>query len=150
MVKKRTRGNPVPLIIEEHPEKYEGYPFITLVQYNDQHLLTIIDNCDNKNIKAFVLDLCGPEGVNEEHIIKVATYWFNNNREQYPVSFEFSKLGISSITSKIYRTFPKEFVSRVIGPVPVFEMSQVHKTRRRRRKSVPNGVVVRTVIFNEN
>ena len=104
-MKKRTRGNPIPLIIESHPDNYEGYPFITLLQYRKEHLLAIVDNTTDKHVRAFVLDLCGPAKVDEEQIIELAKYWWENSREQYPVSFEFSKLQVSGITSKIYRTF---------------------------------------------
>ena len=76
VAKKRARGNPIPLIIEDHPDTYDGYPFITLIQYNKKHFLTIVDNSNDKVIKAYILDLCGPEGVDEEKIISVASNFF--------------------------------------------------------------------------
>ena len=51
--KKRIRGNPLPLIIEPHPADYVGYPFITLIEYRDTHLLGIIDNATDKALKTW-------------------------------------------------------------------------------------------------
>jgi len=141
-IKKRTRGNSVPLIVENHPEDYNGYPFITLIQYRNQHFLTIIDNATDKHVKAFVLDLCGPAQVDEEMIINTTIEWFKNSRDKYPISFEFSRLGVSNDTAKIYRSFNIEFITRAIGPLPRFEMGEVYSTKRRRRKPIPNELQV--------
>lgn len=142
MVKKRTRGNPVPLIVEEHPADYDGYPFITLIQYRKEHILAIVDNADDKTIRSFVLDLCGPCQVDEEQVIGVASSWYENRRDRYPVSFEFSRMGMAMETGKILRSFNAEFVTRVIGPLPRFDLNEVQSVKRRRRKAVPVGMEV--------
>ncbi len=139
---KTTRRVHVPLIMETHPKAYKGYPFITLIQYRKQHVLAIIDNCDDDTINAYVLDLCGPENVNEESIISVATKWYAANKARYPLSFEFSKLGLATQAGKIYRAFNIEFITRVIGPMPKFPMDTIRSIKRRRRKPIPPNVVV--------
>lgn len=145
--KQQTKQKATPLIIEPHPKDYSGYPFITLIQYRQQHILAIVDNADNDAIKAFVLDLCGPERVDEELVISVASDWYEQSRTKYPLSFEFSKRGLSDHMTKIYKSFNIEFISRVIGPMPKFEMNKVISTKRRRRKSIPAGVrITRKVI----
>jgi hypothetical protein len=140
--KKRVRGNPLPLIIEEHPEDYDGYPFITLIEYRDNHLLGIIDNATDKMIKAYVLDLCGPAGVDEENIINVASVWYENSRDRYPISFEFSKMNLSEEVKPIYKSFPVGFVTRIIGPMAKFEMNEVKSIKRRRKKPLPANIEV--------
>ena len=140
-MKKRTRGTPIPLIVENHPDNYDGYPFITLIQYRKEHFLTIVDNTTTKTIKSFVLDLCGPAAVNEEIVIAIAEQWWEN-KDKYPVSFEFSKLGVTDSVSDIYRTFNIDYVTRVIGPLPKFEMQETTSIKRRRRKPVPQGVKI--------
>lgn len=142
MIKKRIRGNPIPLIVEKHPENYKGYPFITLIQYKDKDLLVIVDNVDDKNIDAYVLDLCGPEEVNEEHLIEIVYPWWNERRSNFPISFEFSRLGMTKQVSKIFRSFHIEYVTRVIGPLPLFQMEEVTKIRRRKRKPLPPGLEI--------
>jgi hypothetical protein len=137
-----TKKAQAPLIIEPHPKEYSGYPFITLIMYRKQHMLAIIDNMDGDEIHAYVLDACTAEGINEELLIMAAADWYNTHRTSYPVSIEFSRIGIAHQTSKIYRTLNMEYVSRVIGPVSKFPMAVVKSVKRRRRKSVPNGVEV--------
>jgi len=149
MVTKRSkRGNPIPLIVEPHPEDYDGYPFITLIQYRKEHILTLIDNADAKTIKAYVLDMCGPANVNEELLISVAKIWHEENGlYRYPVSFTLSKYGIAGEASKIYRTFNIEHITRVIGPLPRFEMKEIKSVKRRRRKPVPPGVEIKNKVI---
>lgn len=141
-MKKRTRGNPMPLIIEDHPSDYNGYPFITLIHYRDEHYLTIVDNADDKTIRAYVLDFCGPESISEIEITDIAVFWWKNNRERFPLSFEFSRLGVTNLVSKIYKSFNVEYVKRVIGPVNRFDMSDAVSVRRRKRKAIPKGMEV--------
>lgn len=140
--KKSKRSNPVPLIVESHPDDYTGYPFITLIEYDRDHYLTLIDNADDKTIKAFVLDLCGPAKVDEELIISVAEHWYNTNQTR-PISFVFSQCRLSNETAKILRTFNIDHVTRVIGPLPKFVMKGNTKVKRRTKKSVPNGVEIK-------
>jgi hypothetical protein len=142
MIKKRTRGNPMPLIVEKHPINYKGYPFITLIQYKEQDKLVIVDNYDDKIIDTYVLDLCGPERVDEEHIIEVVYPWWLERRNLFPVSIEFSRLGMTASVSKIFQSFHIEYVTRVIGPLPNFPMNDTTKVRRRKRKAVPHGVKI--------
>ena len=144
MAKKRIRGNPIPLIVEDHPDNYKGYPFITLIQYKDQDLLVIVDNMDDKNIDAYVLDLCGPEKINEEQLIQIVNPWWEERKDNFPVSFEFSRVGITSQVSKIFRSFHIEYVTRVIGPLPYFNMGEASKVRRRKRKPIPKNIKVNT------
>lgn len=145
--KKLKRAATAPLIIEDHPKDYDGYPFITLIKYRDKHTLNIVDNSDHKKIQTFVLDLCGPESVEEESIILIAAQWYENNAERYPLSFEFSRIGVSEHMSKILRTYNIGFVTRVIGPLPVFPMNEVKSTKRRRRKVVPSGVMINSKVI---
>lgn len=144
--KKRIRGNPIPLIIEDYPADYNGCPFITVIQHRNQNVLSIVDNADEKTIKAFVLDLCGPAQVDEALIIDVASKWFATSKLRYPLSFEFSRMGISDVTSRIYRTYHVEFVTRVIGPLPRYDMMEVQSTRRRRVKTITNVQMNRKVV----
>lgn len=140
MAKRKRKSNHVPLIVEPHPDDYNGYPFITLIQYRDNHELTVIDNANEKNITAFVLDRCSPEGLNEETVISIIAEWYDKGPVNHPLSFEFSKLGISGMMSSILRTYNIDFVTRVIGPLPQFNMTENKTVRRRRRKQLPSGI----------
>jgi len=134
-----TKKVSVPLIIENYPPDYNGYKFISVIKYNDINTLNIIDNVKNKNIHTYVLDLCKAENVEEDFLIKVAENWYNTNRDEYPLSIEFSKLGVSSIVNKILRVYPIDYVTRIIGYVSQFPMSGAKEIRRKRRKNINNN-----------
>lgn len=131
-----------PLIVEAHPEDYDGYPFITLIRYNDENHLTIVDNMDKKFIDCYVLDLCKNSNINEQEFIEFAQLWHENYSSQYPLSIEISKNGLTSKYSTILKSFSIDYISRVIGPLPFFKMKGVEKVRKRKRKPIPDGVKV--------
>lgn len=137
------RGNPYPLIVEPHPKNYTGYPFITLIQYRKEHSLNIVDNADDKVIKSYVLDLCGPANVSEELLVTAANAWYESSLQRdIPISIAFARAGLTAEASKVYRSLNAEFVTRVIGPLPKFDMKQVRSVKRRRRKPLPPGVQI--------
>lgn len=131
---KRPNHN-VPLIVEPHPETYVGYPFITLIRYNDTNTLNIIDNIISKSMHTYVLDLCAPSDINEIDLISIANDWYcSGNYKLYPLSIEFSKLGMSQMTNKILRVFPVDYVTRIIGPVNEYPMSGYSRCRKRKKR----------------
>jgi hypothetical protein len=134
------------MIIETHPPQYNGYPFISLIQFNEHHLLAIIDNCDKKSVKAFVLDCCEAERVKEINIINVALEWYGDGNPNYPLSIQFSRNGLISESSKIYRSYSIDSISRVIGPVFTFEMDQTYKVKRKRKISVDNVIEIQSAV----
>lgn len=129
---------PIPLITEPHPDGYTGYPFITLIRYNDENFLNIVDNVVNKQIVGFVLDLCAPASINELAVVSIVEDWFYSERhKKHPVSVEFSRLGLAGDMSRILRCYPTEFVTRVIGPLPEYKMGGVFKSKKKKKKSIP-------------
>jgi hypothetical protein len=127
----------VPLIVEPHPVEYTGYKFITLIRYNDENTINIVDNIVNKNIHTYVLDLCGPSEVSETDFVDIAFNWHESgNYLKYPLSIEISMLGYSHVANKILRSFPLDFVTRIIGPVTEYPMSGYSNCRKRKKKSI--------------
>lgn len=125
--------NNIPLIIENFPPDYVGYKFISLIRYNDTDTLNVIDNIKNKSVHAYVLDLCKPENVDEELIISVSKQWYTHHKNDYPLSIEFSRLGLSPVSNKIMRIYPIDFITRIIGHVSEFPMSGAKDTKRKRK-----------------
>lgn len=132
----------VPLIIEPHPKDYSGLPFITLIQYRKQIMLVVVDNMDDDNMKAYVLDLCGPERVSEELLLTVVSDWYENNQQSYPLSVEFSRRGLSGEVSRVHRSLNVEFITRIIGPVFKFPTNRIVSVKRRRRKGLSDGIEI--------
>jgi hypothetical protein len=131
-----------PLVVEPHPDDYEGYQFITLIRYNDKSFLNIVDNVSKKYIYGYVIDLCGPERFDEETLIEIADEWYQTNGDRYPISIEFSRRGLSESTENILRAFPLDYVTRVIGPLPHFNMDGPSKIRKRKKKEVSQGIEI--------
>lgn len=122
-----------PLIIESYPSTYTGLPFITLIQHRNHPWLTIVDNTTQQTITAYVLDLCGPERVDQLEMLEVASEWYEQGRNAlYPLSVEFSRLHMSGHTSRVLRTLNVEFITRVIGPVFTFPMEGTKNVKRKR------------------
>lgn len=140
IIRRNRKANHVPLVVEPHPENYNGYPFITLIQYREKQILAVVDNATEKTLRAYVLDLCGPEGLNEEIVVSIIADWYDKNGEKYPLSVEFSRLGVANKMSKICRTYNLEYVTRLIGPMPKFNMTETISIKRRRRKGLPPGM----------
>lgn len=137
-----TTKTEAPLIVEPHPADYVGFPFITLIQFRKHPMLAIIDNSTDVAIRAYVLDCCGSERVDEETIVRVAAEWYENGRHTHPLSVEFSRRGMTAVTSRIYRVLNLEFVARAIGPVPCYPMVTTKPIKRRRRKAIASTVEV--------
>lgn len=135
---KRSQKQTVPIIIEPYPEDYNGYPFITLLQYKHDYVLTIVDNVSIKKVSALVLDRCGPEQVNEQEIVNIADEWYTSGCK-YPLSIEFSKRNMVGITSRLFRSFELEYITRVIGPLPQYNM-EVSQIKRRRKKNISKHI----------
>lgn len=121
-----------PLIIEDHPEDYNGYPFLTVVLYHDTYYMTVIDNV-NKTINAYVLDFCPTEHISEEEFITHVIDWWYNDRKR-PLSFYFADKGLVDKFQPIYKKFNIDYVTRIIGPVIAFETSKIHTVQRKRVK----------------
>lgn len=132
----RKPANSVPLIIEPHSKDYTGYKFITLIRYNDDNTLNVVDNVVNKSIHTYVLDMCGPCEVDEREFIEIALEWYESgNSKKYPLSIEMAKRNWSSNANKILRVFPLDYITRIIGPVAEYPMSGYTKCRKRKKRS---------------
>jgi hypothetical protein len=128
--------NKIPLISEDYPEDYTSYRFISLVQFNKENLLTVIENIDEQYLHCYVIDLCGPEEIDEKTFLEIANDWHENQDIKYPLSVHFTKMGVSAIFSRLLRKYPVEFVSRVIGPIPKFAMTGVSAVKRKKKRVV--------------
>lgn len=132
----RKSAHSVPLIVEPHPETYTGYAFITLIRYNDENTINVIDNIINKTVHTYVLDLCGPSEVDESKFIDIALEWYSSgNNKKYPLSVELSRLDMSTTMNQILRVFPLDYITRIIGPVHEYPMTGYSRCRKRKKRS---------------
>lgn len=121
------------LTSEPYPSSYEGYPFLSLIIFNNKEYINIINTISKKTVSSYVLDLCTINHVDESKIINIAYNWYSNNLK-YPISVEFSKMNYASESSKILRTFSISKISRIIGPIPALDINSPIRIKKRKQK----------------
>jgi len=126
-----------PIIREDHDENYTGKPYFTLVMYQQNPYIVLVDNYINKTINGFVLDYCEVYSIDITNIIKIADEWWEDGCSQ-PFSIFASQHKLSETIQPIFKTFPEEFVNRAIGPLPKFEMNIIFNVKRRKHREIKN------------
>ncbi len=129
------------LVPEEYPENYNGYRFISLIKYMDKPQIAIVDNIINDIIHAYVLDECQPANLDETEIVSYGKVWFEEYSHLIPFSVYLSRNNVTQYSS-IIKCFPVDFVSRVLGPLFVFNMGNPIKIKRKRKKDIPDYIEV--------
>lgn len=138
MAKKR-----IPELFVEFASDNGNLFFMSLVEYRKENYLVIIDNISSEEVGAYVLDSAQQERIDVRQLISIATIWFYKNSAKHPLSFEFSRLGLSPIVNKIYKTFEMPHVTRLIGNDFRYNLDAPPKIRRRRVSLIPAGTEVR-------
>lgn len=116
---------------------------LTLLEHRREQYLVIIDNITDTQVTAYVLDYAKQEGINPLMLIQLAKEWLEKTNGEYPLSFELSRLGLTSVTRQIYKTFDVSHVTRLVGLPFVFNLTTPLRVRRRRASKVSAGIEVR-------
>lgn len=132
----------IPALVVEKAVDPGNYYYLSVVEYRKENYLVVVDNISNDELGAYVLDLAQQEGINLQELMSVITTWFYGYSEKYPLSFEFSRLGLTPITNRIYKTFELAHVTRLIGNDFTFNIFDSPKIKRRRVSMIPAGVEV--------
>jgi hypothetical protein len=113
--------------------------FLSLLEYRRENYLTVIDNITSDEVSAYVLDFAQSEKIDVKALISVITLWFYKGSYEHPLSFEFSRLGLTPMTNRIYKTFELPHVTRIVGNDFRYDFETAPKIRRRRATSMPSG-----------
>lgn len=133
----------IPELFIERAEDSGNFFYLSVIEYRRENFLVVVDNITSDSIYAYVLDFAQQEGMNMKELISIITYWFYKGSRTYPLSFEFSRLGISGITNRIYKAFELQHVTRLIGKDFSYDLLKPPKIRRRRANMIPAGVEIR-------
>lgn len=133
----------IPNLIVERASDQGNYYYLSVLEYRRENYLVVVDNITEDEVGAYVLDFSQQEGIDLRQLMSVITTWFYRGSSSYPLSFEFSKLGIAGRTNRIYKTFELAHVTRLIGQDFVYDLEAPPKVRRRRVNKIPAGVEVR-------
>jgi hypothetical protein len=129
-------AKPPPLVVE-HLQDTMNCQFLTLVEYKKIKYLCIVENVIDDEIHAYVLDQLEAEGIDQTWFMSIATRWFYQASDRYPLSFEFTKHGQGDVVKRALKTFNMNSASRVIGKLFVFKMNSKPKVRRRKVQPLP-------------
>ena len=133
----------IPSLIIEHVSDRGNLRLLSLLEHRRDRYLVIVDNVSSESITAYVLDYAQQEGVDLSTFIKLAEDWLENSNGQYPLSFELSRLGLTNVARRIYKTFDLAYVTRLVGRSFEYDLTTPTRVRRRRASKVPAGVEVR-------
>lgn len=133
----------IPTLIIEHVSDRGNLHLLSLLEHRRDRYLVIVDNITEDEIAAYVLDYAQQEGIDLGTFLDLTENWLQTSGGAYPLSFEFSRLGLTSVTRRIYKTFDLAYVTRLVGKAFTYEMSTPTKVRRRRASKVPAGVEIR-------
>lgn len=133
----------VPNLIVEFASDNGNMFFLSVLEYRRENYLCIIDNVSSEEIGAYVLDFAQQEKIDVRELMTAITYWFYRGSTRYPLSFEFSRLGLTPLTNRIYKTFELPHVTRLIGYDFKYDFESPPKIRRRRVSLIPAGTEIR-------
>ena len=136
------------IIIQDHPDNYQGYPFVSLIVLAKKNQLVVIDNANSQGIRSYVIDLCVPNKIDEAQFIELTQDWYDNHR-QVPLSVYISRKGFAANMFPIFREYSIHDIQMIIGPVFTFNMEQTISTKHKRRKPVEDkDDVIYTNVFS--
>lgn len=133
----------IPSLIIEHVSDKGNLHCLSILEHRRDRYLVIVDNIDDEIITAYVLDYAQQEGVDLETFINIAENWLSTSDGKYPLSFELSRLGLTSTARRIYKTFDLAYVTRLVGRGFTYDLLTPIRVRRRRASRVPAGVEIR-------
>lgn len=116
---------------------------LSMLEHRQEQYLAIVDNVSDTAVNAYVLDYAQQEGVDLRTFIEIAEGWLERSKGEYPLSFELSRLGLTSVSRRIYKSFDLAYVTRLVGRAFSYELSAPAKIRRRRASKIPAGVEIK-------
>lgn len=141
----RVSKRKIPSLIIENIVDRGNLNMLSLLEHRRDQYLVIVDNMNEDVICAYVLDYARQEGIDLKIFIEVAEGWLAGKNAEYPLSFEMSRLGLTEVANKIYKTFDSAYVTRLVGRPFQFELTTPVKIKRRRANKVQAGIEIRPI-----
>jgi hypothetical protein len=131
----------IPVLIVERVNCRENFIFLSLLEYKKENYLCLIDNIDDTSISAYVFDHAEQNNLPMGSLLSLAVNWFYSKSEQYPVSVEFARHGMTELVAPIYKTFDLANVSRIVGHSFSFKQEKT-KVKRKRITPLQEGIPI--------
>lgn len=133
----------IPPLTIEQIQGPENFVFLSTIEYKKKTYLIIVDNIMNDEISAFVIDKAGSEMVDLNWFLGEALRWYYSSSQQHPLSFEFSRLGLTEEVAPIMRSFRLDHVSRLIGHPFSYDFDRKPKLKHKKVSKLPEYVQIR-------
>lgn len=133
------------LIIEAISDK-GNLNMLSLIEHRRDQYLVIIDNIVDDTVYAYVLDYARQEGIDLKTLIDIAESWLQEKSAAYPLSFELSRLGLTEVANRIYKTFDVAYVTRLVGRPFQYDLLNPVKVKRRRANLVSSVIEIRPTV----
>ena len=131
----------IPPLYVEPISNPSNFFFLSVLQYKKETYLVVIDNITEEHVTAYVVERAKQENVDVYLLLEIISEWYEESSERYPISIEFSKRGITSVTNKLLKKFELNHVIRVIGRDFKFDLTSPPKIRRRRVQNVQTTAI---------
>lgn len=135
----------IPSLIVENISDTGNLNMLSLLEHRREQYLVIVDNLTEDVVGAYVLDYARQEGIDLKTLIDVADEWVNAGAK-HPLSFEFSRLGLTEVSNRIFKTFDTAHVTRLVGRAFQFDVSSPPKVKKRRANQIASVVEIRPVL----
>lgn len=122
----------IPKLFVEFASDSGSLFYLSVLEYRSQQFIGVVNNIDDEEIGMYVLDFAEPEKIDIRTLFSAITLWFYKSSNVHPLSVEFSRLGLTPTTDKIFRTFELAHVTRLVGNGFTYDLTGKPKIRRRR------------------
>lgn len=133
----------IPKLFVEFASDSGSLFYLSVLEYRSQQFIGVVNNIDDDEVGMYVLDFAEPAKVDVRLLFSAITLWFYKSSATHPLSVEFSKLGLTPMADKIFRTFELAHVTRLVGNGFQYDVNAKPKVRRRRVLSAPAGTEIR-------
>jgi hypothetical protein len=135
--------NRIPSLKIETLNDRGNFLYLSLIEYKRETYLCVVDEVTEDTISAFVLDYAEQENIKISAFLSFVTRWFYSNSDNYSLSTELAKLGLSEHMSPIYKTFEITYVTRIVGnPFSFKKPKSTTKVKRRRVAAIPDYIEI--------
>jgi hypothetical protein len=130
-----------PLILDRIIDQSNLF-FLSLIEYRRIEYIGIIDDITSTHVKAYTFENIRPNSINQEDFLSTAIQWYYRESDFKPLSISLSSLGLTSLTSPLFKTFDLNGISRIVGNPFIYSKYSESTTKKKKVLSIPEGIAI--------